>query len=125
MAARLKLTGIEPLGLGIHCDVSHLFARSRQMGRPPTCPQAMFEVLLNTNQRPLLRTTLNQLENGAFPDIGVKKVMAILQTFDQDLRSFPRCARSARLSQNGGNLYQRELQGHSRPRRARAHLAKW
>jgi transcriptional regulator with XRE-family HTH domain len=36
------------------------------------------------------RTTLNQLENGVFPDIGVKKVMAILQTLDQDLAVVPK-----------------------------------
>ena len=33
----------------------------------------------------LSRTTLNQLENGTFPDIGVKKLMAILKKLDLSL----------------------------------------
>lgn len=35
------------------------------------------------------RTTLNQLENGVFPDIGVKKLMAILGTVGQRLTVVP------------------------------------
>jgi cobaltochelatase CobT len=54
MAARLQLAGIEPLGIGIHCDVSHLFARSRQIATIADLPQAMFEVLLEAIQRPLI-----------------------------------------------------------------------
>lgn len=37
----------------------------------------------------LSRTTVNQLENGVFPDIGVNKVMAILRTLGQDLAVVP------------------------------------
>lgn len=33
----------------------------------------------------LSRTTLNQLENGLIPDLGVKKVLAILETLGLDL----------------------------------------
>lgn len=54
MAARLQLAGIEPLGIGIHCDVSHLFARSRQIATVDDLPQATFEVLLEAIQRPAM-----------------------------------------------------------------------
>ena len=54
MAARLQLAGIEPLGIGIHCDVSHLFVRSRQIATIADLPQAMFEVLLEAIQRPVM-----------------------------------------------------------------------
>jgi len=54
MAARLQLAGIEPLGIGIHCDVSHLFARSRQIATIADLPQAMFELLLEAIQRPVI-----------------------------------------------------------------------
>ncbi len=37
----------------------------------------------------LSRTTLNQLENGLFPDLGVKKVLAILETLGLDLSVQP------------------------------------
>jgi transcriptional regulator with XRE-family HTH domain len=37
----------------------------------------------------LSRTTLNQLENGLFPDLGVKKVLAILETLKLDLAVKP------------------------------------
>jgi nitric oxide reductase activation protein len=53
MAARLQRAGIEALGIGIHCDVSHLFARSRQIATIADLPQAMFEVLLDAIQRPV------------------------------------------------------------------------
>lgn len=35
------------------------------------------------------RTTLNQLENGVFPDIGVRKLMAILEIVGQHLTVLP------------------------------------
>ena len=54
MAARLQMAGIEPLGIGIHCDVSHLFARSRQIATIADLPQAMFEVLLEAIQSPVI-----------------------------------------------------------------------
>jgi Mg-chelatase subunit ChlD len=54
MVARLARTGIEPLGIGIHCDVSHLFARSRQIGVIGDLPQAMFELLLEAIQRQVI-----------------------------------------------------------------------
>ena len=37
----------------------------------------------------LSRTTLNQLENGLFPDLGVKKVLAILEPLGLDLSVQP------------------------------------
>jgi len=37
----------------------------------------------------LSRTTLNQLENGLFPDLGVRKVLAILETLGLDLAVQP------------------------------------
>lgn len=37
----------------------------------------------------LSRTTLNQLENGLFPDLGVRKVVAILETLGLDLSVQP------------------------------------
>lgn len=37
----------------------------------------------------LSRPTLNQLENGLFPDLGVKKVLAILETLGLDLSVQP------------------------------------
>ena len=54
MAARLKFAGIEPLGIGIHCDMSHLFARSRQIATIADLPQAMFQLLLEAIQRPVI-----------------------------------------------------------------------
>lgn len=36
-------------------------------------------------QAQLSRTTVNQLENGVFPDIGVRKLMALLNILGQDL----------------------------------------
>ena len=53
MAARLQMAGIEPLGIGIHCDVSHLFARSRQIATIADLPQATFKLLLEAIQRPV------------------------------------------------------------------------
>ena len=46
MRARLDAAGIETLGIGIHCDVSHLFARSRPIVDLGELPQAMFDLLL-------------------------------------------------------------------------------
>lgn len=40
-------------------------------------------------QAGVARTTLNQLENGVFPDIGVKKLMAILESVGQRLAVVP------------------------------------
>jgi transcriptional regulator with XRE-family HTH domain len=40
-------------------------------------------------QAGVARTTLNQLENGVFPDIGVKKLMAILEIVGQRLAVIP------------------------------------
>jgi transcriptional regulator with XRE-family HTH domain len=40
-------------------------------------------------QAGVARTTLNQLENGVFPDIGVKKLMAILAIVGQGLAVVP------------------------------------
>jgi len=54
MSARLTLAGIEALGIGIHCDVTHLFARSRRITSIADLPQAMFELLLEAMQRPVL-----------------------------------------------------------------------
>src|SRR5215475_8484839 len=39
------------------------------------------------------RTTLNQLENGVFPDIGVRKLMAILEAVGQRLAVLPAAAK--------------------------------
>jgi transcriptional regulator with XRE-family HTH domain len=56
----------------------------------------------------LSRTTLNQLENGVFPDIGVKKLLTILHQLGKDLavvrvvkgRSGPNFLRMARVTAN-------------------------
>ena len=42
-------------------------------------------------QAGVARTTLNQLENGVFPDIGVRKLMAILAIVGQRLAVVPAC----------------------------------
>jgi cobaltochelatase CobT len=56
MRARLDAAGIETLGIGIHCDVSHLFARSRPIVAVGELPQAMFDLLLEAiGQRHLSR----------------------------------------------------------------------
>src|SRR5208282_3497241 len=55
MTARLGAAGIEALGIGIHCDVSHLFARSRPIVTVADLPQAMFDLLLEAIRRPTLR----------------------------------------------------------------------
>ena len=52
MVARLERAGIEALGIGIHCEVSHLFARSRQISAIAELPGAMFELLLEAIERP-------------------------------------------------------------------------
>jgi len=54
MVTKLKAAGIEALGIGIHCDVSHIFARSRQIAAIRDLPQAMFGLLLDAIQRPVL-----------------------------------------------------------------------
>jgi len=41
----------------------------------------------------LSRVTINQLENGVFPDLGVKKAQAILEALGLDLRVAPRSRR--------------------------------
>ena len=46
MVARLEQAGVEALGIGVHCDVSHLFARSRQISAIAELPTMMFELLL-------------------------------------------------------------------------------
>ncbi|HEV2978775.1 MAG TPA: hypothetical protein VG425_14440 [Casimicrobiaceae bacterium] len=46
MRVRLDAAGIETLGIGIHCDVSHLFARSRPILSLADLPAAMFDLLL-------------------------------------------------------------------------------
>jgi len=54
MMARLDAAGIEAMGIGIHCDVSHLFARSRRIASIAQLPQAMFELLLEAMRSPML-----------------------------------------------------------------------
>jgi cobaltochelatase CobT len=46
MTARLNAAGIETLGIGIHCDLSHLLVRSRTVATIADLPQAMFDLLL-------------------------------------------------------------------------------
>lgn len=46
MTTRLGAARIETLGIGIHCDVSHLFAHSRTVATIVDLPQAMFDLLL-------------------------------------------------------------------------------
>ena len=53
LGAKLGAAGIEALGIGIHCDLSHLFARSRTIAALADLPQAMFELLLDAMLRPL------------------------------------------------------------------------
>jgi cobalamin biosynthesis protein CobT len=53
MVLRLERAGIEALGIGIHCDVSHLFARSREISTIGELPGAMFELLLEAIEHPL------------------------------------------------------------------------
>ena len=54
MVSKLKAAGIEVLGIGIHCDVSHIFARSRQITAIRYLPQAMFALLLDAIQGPVI-----------------------------------------------------------------------
>jgi cobaltochelatase CobT len=54
MSARLHAAGIETLGIGIHCDVSHLFVRSRRVVTISDLPQAMFDLLLEALRWPVL-----------------------------------------------------------------------
>ena len=54
MVTKLEAAGIEALGIGIHCDVSHIFARSRQITAIRDLPQAMFALLLEAIQRPVI-----------------------------------------------------------------------
>jgi cobalamin biosynthesis protein CobT len=51
MVARLERAGIEALGIGIHCDVSSIFVRSRRIAAIGELPAAMFELLLEAIQR--------------------------------------------------------------------------
>ena len=55
MVLRLERAGIEALGVGIHCDVSHLFARSRHISAIGELPAAMFELLQEAIQRRVLQ----------------------------------------------------------------------
>ena len=55
----------------------------------------------------LSRTTLNQLENGVFPDIGVKKLLALLHHLGKELavvkpsrQTHPNFVRMARIAAN-------------------------
>jgi cobaltochelatase CobT len=52
LTTRLGEAGIETLGIGIHCDLSHLFARSRPIAAIADLPRAMFEWLLDAMLRP-------------------------------------------------------------------------
>jgi cobaltochelatase CobT len=52
MVLRLERAGIEALGIGIHCDVSHLVARSRQISVVAELPGAMFDLLLEAIEHP-------------------------------------------------------------------------
>jgi cobaltochelatase CobT len=52
MGARLHAAGIETLGIGIHCDVSHLFVRSRRVATITDLPQTMFDLLLEALRWP-------------------------------------------------------------------------
>jgi cobaltochelatase CobT len=54
MRSRLNGAGIEALGIGIHCDVTHLFARSRSIAIIADLPQALFELLLQAIEWPVL-----------------------------------------------------------------------
>lgn len=54
MTMRLDAAGIETLGIGIYCDVSHLFARSRTITAIADLPQAMFELLQDGIERRVL-----------------------------------------------------------------------
>jgi len=60
MVLRLERAGIEALGIGIHCDVSHLVARSRQISVIAELPGAMFELLLEAIEHP---STASSREN--------------------------------------------------------------
>lgn len=51
MTARLNAAGIETLGIGIYCDVSHLFWRSRTIATIADLCQALFELLQEAMQR--------------------------------------------------------------------------
>jgi Mg-chelatase subunit ChlD len=52
MVARLEQARIEVLGIGIDCDVSQLFARSREISAIADLPQAMFGLLLEAMRTP-------------------------------------------------------------------------
>ena len=54
MVARLERAGIEALGIGIHCEVSNIFVRSRRIAAIGELPPAMFELLLEAMQRPVV-----------------------------------------------------------------------
>lgn len=52
MTARLNAAGIETLGIGIYCELSHLFAQSRPIATIADLPQAMFELLREAFRQP-------------------------------------------------------------------------
>ena len=52
MVARLAGAGIETIGIGIQCRVSHLFGLCRDIASVTALPQAMFELLLDAMRRP-------------------------------------------------------------------------
>jgi transcriptional regulator with XRE-family HTH domain len=60
----------------------------------------------------LSRTTVNQLENGVFPDIGVKKVIALLHAIGQDLAVIPQARKERpdflRMAATSANVSYRE-----------------
>jgi Mg-chelatase subunit ChlD len=53
MTSRLSQAAIETLGIGIVCDVSHLFGRSRSIASIAELPQAMFGLLLDSLAHPV------------------------------------------------------------------------
>ena len=64
------------------------------------------------------RTTLNQLENGVFPDIGVRKLIAILEIVGQRLTVAPVSAArgGTRLPADGLHVGEHELSRAAPPR---------
>jgi cobaltochelatase CobT len=58
MTARLNGAGIETLGIGIYCDVSHLFLRSRMIATMADLSQALFELLQVAIQRQPFRSVV-------------------------------------------------------------------
>ena len=52
VAGNLARAGIEALGLGIHCEISHVFVRSRSIATTADLPRALFALLLEALLRP-------------------------------------------------------------------------